>query len=63
MQGRLSVSRPLALLQIIPGMRPETPPDMRPGAAGLRKLACEPGGSDDPRIAVFALHTSDSSRP
>lgn len=26
-----------------PAMRPETSPDMRPGAAGLRKLACEAG--------------------
>jgi hypothetical protein len=26
-----------------PAMRPETPPDMRPGATGLRKLACEAG--------------------
>jgi hypothetical protein len=48
MQGRLSVSRPLALLQIIPAMRPETPPDMRPGSTGLRKLACEAGAFGRP---------------
>jgi len=35
MQGRLSVTHSTALLQIIPAMPPETPPDMRPGAAGL----------------------------
>jgi hypothetical protein len=41
-------------------MRPETPPDMRPSATGLRKLACEAGAFRRPQncrlcIAYFRL--------
>src|SRR5207237_3204258 len=48
---------------IIPAMRPEMPPGIRPGAVGPRSWLARPGRSGDPRIASFALHNLPRAGP